>query len=325
MLSLIAGVLGDTAAAERLASLANRLRQKIADRLWDNERATFANRLWSGQFVRALAPTSFFPLLCGAATADQARAMLRLLEDPAKFGGQWLLPSVARDDPSYRDNVYWRGRIWPPLNFLVHHALRRYGFDAAATRLAENAHGLFRAEWAERRCPENYNADTGASRDQPDTDTFYSWGALMPMMAVAEICDVTPWNGWEITHEPAQPVRLGPLASPAGRAVIESAGGWLTLTVDGRPRLRTDLGGRLRHLHVAPDRIALVLPPVPEGGAVLELQGVGGRDVLLCLVGNRVHEPLVTPEGVRIALPTAAEPTNFVLLLRTTPARFRRG
>jgi putative isomerase len=325
MLALIAGVLGDHATAERLTGLVNRLRQKIADRLWDSERATFANRLWSGSFVRALAPTSFFPLLCGAASADQARAMLRLLEDPAKFGGAWLLPSVARDDPSYRDNVYWRGRIWPPLSFLVYHGLRRYGFEAAATRLAENAYAMFNAEWGQRRCPENYNADTGAALDQPDTDGFYSWGALIPALAVAEICDVNPWNGWELAHDPAQPVKLGPVATPAGAATIETARGWLTLALDGRPRLRTDLIGRLRHLHLAADRIALVMPPVPDGGAVLELQGVAGRDVLLCLVGNRVHEPLATGEGVRITLPAAAEPTNFVLLLRTAPARLRRG
>jgi putative isomerase len=147
----------------------------------------------------------------------------------------------------------------------------------------------------------------------------------MPALAVAEICDVNPWNGWELAHDPAQPVRLGPIATPAGMAVVESAGGWLTLTVDGRPRLRTDLAGRLRHLHLAADRIAMVLPPAPDGGAVLELQGVAGRDVLLCLVGNRVHEPLATTDGVRVTLPAAAEPTNFVLMLRTAPARLRRG
>ena len=89
--------------------------------------------------------------------------------------------------------------------------------------------------------------------------------------------------------------------------------------------MRTDLAGHLRHLHIAADRIALVLPPVPAGGAVLELQGVSGRDVLLCLIGNRVHEPLVTAEGLRVTLPTASEPTNFVMLLRTATARLRRG
>ncbi len=29
-----------------------------------------------------------------------------------------ILPSIARNDVAYKDNVYWRGRIWGPMNFL---------------------------------------------------------------------------------------------------------------------------------------------------------------------------------------------------------------
>src|SRR5690606_11824151 len=114
------------------------------------------------------------PLLAGAATPEQAAAMVRLLHDPDKFGGDWLLPSVTRDDPAFGDNVYWRGRIWPPLNFLVYHGLKRAGFVDDARRLAENSVKLFMAEWvANGHCPENFNALTGEACDQPDTDPYY--------------------------------------------------------------------------------------------------------------------------------------------------------
>ncbi|HEX6102985.1 MAG TPA: trehalase family glycosidase, partial [Alphaproteobacteria bacterium] len=138
-----------------------------------------------GKFVRAIAPTSFFPLLAGAATSEQAQAMVRLLHDPAKFGGDWLLPSVTRDDPAFHDNVYWRGRIWPPLNFLVWLGLKRAGFAAEAAALAENGWRLFQRAWAMRKCPENFSAVTGEAFDQPDTDSFYGWGALMPFISLA--------------------------------------------------------------------------------------------------------------------------------------------
>ena len=69
MLAMIARELGEVAEAERLSARAEALKARIADRLWDPERKVFANRLWSGDFVRSLAPTSFYPLLCGAATA----------------------------------------------------------------------------------------------------------------------------------------------------------------------------------------------------------------------------------------------------------------
>jgi putative isomerase len=110
VLAGIARELGEQATADRLEAAADELKELIRDRLWDGERGTFANRLWSGKFVRALAPTSFFPLLAGAATGEQAEALRRLLGDPAKFGGPWLLPSVARDGRR-ADNVPWRGRI----------------------------------------------------------------------------------------------------------------------------------------------------------------------------------------------------------------------
>jgi putative isomerase len=195
MLARIAERIGEAEAARRHAATAEALKARIAERLWDDERQCFANRLWSGKFVRSIAPTSFFPLLAGAARPEQARAMVRLLNDPAKFGGAWLLPSVTRDDPAFHDNVYWRGRIWPPLNFLVWAGLRRYRFDAEAARLAENGWRLFQRAWASRKCPENFNAVTGDAFDQPDTDSFYGWGALMPFIALAEEIGLSPWDG----------------------------------------------------------------------------------------------------------------------------------
>jgi putative isomerase len=195
MLARIAERIGEVEAARRHAATAEALKARIAERLWDDERQCFANRLWSGKFVRSIAPTSFFPLLAGAASDEQARAMVRLLNDPAKFGGAWLLPSVTRDDPAFHDNVYWRGRIWPPLNFLVWAGLCRYRFDAEAAMLAENGWRLFQRAWADRKCPENFNAVTGDAFDQPDTDSFYGWGALLPFIVLSEEIGLSPWDG----------------------------------------------------------------------------------------------------------------------------------
>jgi Mannosylglycerate hydrolase MGH1-like glycoside hydrolase domain len=270
MLALIARAIGDGATARRLELRTEALRQRIADRLWDPDRQVFANRLWSGRFVRSLAPTSFYPLLAGAARPDQAAAMVRLLADPRKFGGHWLLPSVARDDPAFADNVYWRGRIWPPLNFLVWHALRRAHYDAAAGELADNGYRLFMGEWRHhRRCPENYNAVSGAAMDQPDTDPFYGWGALLPYLAVAATVDVNPWGGWEIRHR-GEDMAVGPMLLPAGRVRLESRDGVLRIGIDGRPCVETNLLGRLVEIELAPDRFAVTLPAIALEGAWLE-------------------------------------------------------
>ena len=317
MLGLIAAALGDLATAERLRLRTEGLKGRIRDRLWDEERQVFASRLWSGAFVRSLAPTSFYPLLAGAATPEQAASMVKLLTDPQKFGGEWLLPSVTRDDPAFGDNVYWRGRIWPPLNFLVYHGLKRAGFEAAARALADNSVSLFMAEWSTHgRCPENFNAVTGEACDQPDTDPYYAWGALMPALGVAEVMDVTPWNGWELTH--AADGSLGPILAPGGRAVVETRDGVLTLLLDGTPFLRTNLTGRFRRLSVGALGVQVTVPPTADrrdGTFWLEFPAYAGRMALAAHLAGAEVAVEAAATGLRVALRSSDAPAIFELVL----------
>ena len=303
MLAAIARELGYREAGESLARRSEELKARIANHLWDSERQVFANRLWSGAFVRSLAPTSFYPLLCGAARPEQAKAMVALLDDPAKFGGEWLLPSVTRDDPAFPDNVYWRGRIWPPLNFLVYQGLKRAGFPEAASRLAENGYRLFRGEWeTHRRCPENFGAVSGQALDQPDTDSFYGWGALMPAVAVAETTDITPWGGFEVTH--GESICLGPLQTPLGSTTIDSGDGILTVTAGGRVRLRTSIRGRFTQIELQ-DRFAGVeLPSGPAGWIEIP----GNKPVLARLDGRKI-----AASEDRIEVPARSRPQRLEL------------
>lgn len=270
MLARFARQRGDEATAERLEARAAALRERIQHRLWDAERSVFSNRRWNGTFIRSIAPTSFYPLLADAATLEQQTHLLHWLNDPEAFGGEHRLPSVTRDDPAYRDNVYWRGRIWPPLNYLTYGALKRCGYDAKATKLAEDSVGLFAAAWAKRQMPENFSAETGLADDQPDTDLFYGWGGLMPLLGINEVIDVTPWNGWEITPRPTGAVgdwRLGPLLAFGRSAELVSESGWLTLLLDGQAVLRTDIATRLSQIEIDDGGLALAT----RGGGTIAL------------------------------------------------------
>jgi putative isomerase len=134
--------------------------------------------------------------------------MVRLLHDPEKFGGAWLLPSVTRDDPAFADNVYWRGRIWPPLVFLTWEGLRRAGYRDEAAELARRGWALFAEQWSERRrCRENYKIDPAADPEVSDSDGFYTWGALLALMPLLERGDASPWSG--LTLAPGGEVSFG--------------------------------------------------------------------------------------------------------------------
>ncbi|BBE74849.1 MGH1-like glycoside hydrolase domain-containing protein [Oharaeibacter diazotrophicus] len=265
MLALAAAELGRDDEAAEFAALAGDSRARIADELWDEERGLFANRHRGGGFVRSVGPTSLYSLICGAATETQARRLLAALDDPALFGGPFGLPNVARADPAYADNVYWRGRIWPNVNWFVWLGLRRYNFFAEASALAEKSLSLFMRSWeSERMCGENYGAETGALTDQPDTDRFCTWGAMLPLTAVGEILDVDPWRGLEIVAT-GEPVTLGPLASPLGPVRLEAADGRLVLTRGRAVLLDTDFRGRMSRIEIEPGRIALTLAAAEPG------------------------------------------------------------
>ena len=185
MLGQIAGALGLAEAAIAHAARAADLRDRIGTELWDGSRSIFANRLWSGAFVQSVGPTSFFPLAAGIPTPHQTEKLLAHLVDPTTFGGSFVIPGISRADPAFVDNTYWRGRIWPPLNFWVWRGLQTAGRLAEADALAESSFTLFQAAWSRRICAENYNAVTGEPLDQADTDSFYSWGALLAYMVSA--------------------------------------------------------------------------------------------------------------------------------------------
>jgi putative isomerase len=277
ILALFARHRGDATTAARLEARAAALRTRIQDRLWDPERGIFANRRWNGNFIRSLAPTSFYPMLAGAATEEQQAQLLRWLNEGKAFGGEHRLPSVTRDDPAYHDNVYWRGRVWPPLNYLTYGGLKRCGHINDAATLAEDSVKLFAAGWAKRQMPENFSAETGAADDQVDTDLFYGWGGLMPLIGINEIIDVTPWKGWEINPRPSGATgdwRLGPLLAFGRVAEFVSEGGWLALSLDGQAVLRTDIVTLLSQIEIRADGIDL---DTRGGGTmVLSAQATGG-------------------------------------------------
>lgn len=289
---------GDTTTAERLLARAADLRARIGTVLWDESRAIFANRRWSGAFVRSVAPTSFYPLLADAASPRQQQGLTAALADPTKFGGKYRLPSVTRDDPAYHDNVYWRGRIWPPLNYLTYQGLKRVGHDDVAGELAADTGRVFRESWAKRQCPENFSAETGLADDQPDTDLFYGWGVLMPIVALNETIDVTPWHGWEVTHGPGD-WHVGPLAAFGGEADLRAAGGRLTLTLDGRVVFATEIAGRFRHVEIATGKISF--EPPPAGGRIF----VAGT-VTRARYGDMSLTPVIAGAESVLTLPASA-------------------
>jgi len=264
LLARIAALLGRPGEAAALAAGASGLAARVRATLWDAGRGIYANRRWDGRFARSLAPTSFYPLLAGIATPEQAATMVREhLLDPGRFGGPWPVAGTPHDDPASLDNVYWRGRVWPCFNFLVYRGLRRYRFDEAAAGLAARSVAMFERGWAERRSFENFNQRTGEGGDSVDADPFYSWGALLPLLGELDLLDLDPWDGLVAGSAGTGPGRAE-LPAPAGTWRVELAEDATCLRLDGEVVLEAGFRGRLRDLRLGGDEAWLTVPPLPR-------------------------------------------------------------
>lgn len=180
-LARIADILNKPAEAAELRGRETQYRRKLQT-LWSGQAGIFLNKdLRTGEFSPRLSPTNFYPLLARAATPGQAKIMIeKHLLNPREFWGPWVIPSIARDDPAFHDQNYWRGRIWGPMNYLVYLGLRNYDDPQVTKEFAQKSYELFLQEWkAKGHVHENYNAITGDGDDVASSDRFYHWGALL--------------------------------------------------------------------------------------------------------------------------------------------------
>ena len=180
-LAEMAAELGKTAEAGELRDRAEKYRAKLQT-LWNADAGIFENKdLHTGAWVTRLSPTNFYPMLAKAATPVQARIMVdKHLTNPREFWGEFVIPSIARNDAAFKDQDYWRGRIWGPMNYLVYLGLENYDLPEVRKEFAAKSYELFLKEWKEKRhVHENYNAVTGSGDDVLSSDRFYHWGALL--------------------------------------------------------------------------------------------------------------------------------------------------
>jgi putative isomerase len=187
-LKQIAEILGRPAEASELKDRSALYKAKLAT-LWSEEKGIFLNKdLHTGRSSTRLSPTNFYPMLAHAATPEQAKTMIeKHLLNPKEFWGEWVIPSIARDDPAFSDQNYWRGRIWGPMNYLVYLGLSNYDDPFVRKEFAEKSYQLFLREWREQgHVHENYNAITGTGDDVSSSDRFYHWGALLGFVEYLE-------------------------------------------------------------------------------------------------------------------------------------------
>jgi hypothetical protein len=90
----------------------------------------------AGEDIRVRTFADFAPLFARTADAGQRAAQMRLL-DSEDFCGhprlRWrLLPSTSPVEKAFEPNNYWRGPVWPVINWLLWQSLSLLGYSARA-------------------------------------------------------------------------------------------------------------------------------------------------------------------------------------------------
>ncbi len=191
----IAEVLGKKKEAEKFFLLYREMAKRINDLLWDGD--FYMDRFWNGSFSSHRASSNFYPLLAGIVPEERAAKLIKHLKNPEEFWGEFVIPTISRDDPAFKDQQYWRGTIWPPTNYLVYQGLRRQGFYREASSLAVKGARLFLNSWKKYGlCRENYNSITGKGGGQ----RYQSWGPLFALALLEDFIDISPWEGFRVSN-----------------------------------------------------------------------------------------------------------------------------
>jgi hypothetical protein len=297
----IARILEKEDDSSRFLAEYERMKKLINEKLWNREDGIYENRFWNGKFSRHLSPTNFYPMFAGIATQEQARSMVeRHLLNTREFWGTYVTPSIARNDPGFPDQFYWRGDIWGPTNYMVYQAINRYRFDEVALEYARKNYDLFMDDWkTNQHDNEQYHADGGNGGG----DTHYTWGALLCLPGINQYIDENPWDG----------LRFGAFSpSSSGEFHATNWGGHdynvvigpekTTLTRDGRIFLQASGGVVIRQYQAEPSRVSFTIHSVK--GSRISLAEFESGDVKLKLDGKPSGTVSVQSKQILVDVPS---------------------
>lgn len=116
----------------------------------------------------------FITLFGGCPTPEQAELLVSQLQEP-RFWTPFPVPTSPTDAPTFAPDIYWRGNVWPSVNWLIFNGLRRYGYHDLAREFAGRSLELLRQSgfW------EYYHPLTGAGLG----GGTFSWAAAIVDMA----------------------------------------------------------------------------------------------------------------------------------------------
>jgi len=114
----------------------------------------------------------FAPLFAGIPSQEDAKRIVEEhLQNEGEFKTKYMVPTVARDEPSFDPNNMWRGPVWIGVNWFLYHGLKNYGYGEIAERIKADSYELLEKNGFR----EYFNPLTGSGSGAAD----FTWGGLV--------------------------------------------------------------------------------------------------------------------------------------------------
>jgi glycogen debranching enzyme len=280
-LAQIASILGLSHDSEAYLAQYEKTKLLINSQLWDEKGGFYFDRYWDGKFSSHESASGFFPLMARIPDDKRAQRMLKHLLDPKKFWGDYVIPTISRDDPAFKpeNQQYWRGTIWPPTNYLVYQGLKAYGFDTVASEFARKSVDMFLRTWVNLQiCPENFDCLSG----EPGGQRYQSWGPLFALMGVEEYLDFTPWEGFRIGMlKPDDKGTLSRLSIQGRQYEVRVSDSGTSLREEGEEILWADGGAVFRHFLYNESEVSFEVKTMKKRVIRLHFLGKGKYQLLV--------------------------------------------
>ncbi|HEY60973.1 MAG TPA: hypothetical protein G4N92_09905 [Anaerolineae bacterium] len=172
-LAIIAEILNKPSDAVSWLERAQKLVERIIDYFWDEKIGAFLP-FHKNKTIWTLTPFNLYPLWTGKLPNNLRDRIIEHLRNPLEFFGDYMLPSVARNDPAYDSDKMWRGPVWININYFFIEALQQVCEFDLAKIIREKTLKLIMSNFG---IYEYYNSITG----EPGTNaaSVFGWTAAL--------------------------------------------------------------------------------------------------------------------------------------------------
>ncbi len=188
ILEILSKILGKSDQEIKFKNRRKEIIESIEKHLWSPNLEAYLPTNSDGSQVEIITPGIYYTGFTSEINRDRFERSLKYLKNPQALGGDFLIPTLNRSDPAFNgDGDYWRGRVWPPVNFLVAGAIGNYSKDLA-NKILDSSKEMFSNNFANGISGENYSSISGNLFAQPGIYSrncpVYVWGGLLLMNPV---------------------------------------------------------------------------------------------------------------------------------------------